>query len=78
MGLQRAIEEHLEALAAEYETDFEDDDVHVEVDVDADEDPETSKNAVRCTMTGQHRGLKYQDCVDILSKVPVRQGVFEG
>ena len=75
---EKAIEGHLEALEAEYETDFEDDDVHVEVDVDADEDPETSVNAVRCTLTGQHRGLKYQDCVDILSKVLVRQGVLEG
>ena len=75
---EKAIEERLEALEAEYETDFEDDDVHVEVDVDVDEDPETSANAVRCTLTGQHRGLGYEDCVDILSKVLVRQGVFEG
>ena len=50
----------------------------LEVDVDADEVPETSVNAVRCTCTGQHRGLKNEDCVDILSKVLVRQGVFEG
>ena len=75
---EEAIEEHLEALAAKYETDFEDDDVRVEVDVDADEHPHTSANAVRCTFTGQHRGLDEQGCVDILSKVLVRQGVFEG
>ena len=75
---EKAIEERLEALEAEYETDFEDDDVRVEVDVDADEDPETSANAVRCFYTGQHRGLDAQDCVDILSKVLARQGVFEG
>jgi hypothetical protein len=75
---EEAIEEHLEALAAKYETDFEDDDVRVEVDVDADEIPETSANAVRCTCTGQHRGLKNEDFVDILSKVLVGQGVFEG
>ena len=75
---EKAIEEHLEALAADYETDFEDDDVHVEVDVYADEDPLTSANAVRCTLTEQHRGLEYEDCVDILSKVLARQGVFEG
>jgi hypothetical protein len=48
------------------------------VDVDADEHPHTSANAVRCTFTGQHRGLDEQGCVDILSKVLVRQGVFEG
>ena len=75
---EKAIEERLEALEAEYETDFEDDDVRVEVDVDADEDPETSANAVWCTCTGQHHGLENEDCMDILSKVLVRQGVFEG
>jgi hypothetical protein len=75
---EKAIEEHLEALAAEYETDFEEDGVIVEVDIDADEHPHTSANAVRCTFTGQHRGLDEQGCVDILSKVLVRQGVFEG
>jgi len=75
---EKAIEEHLEALAAAYETDFEDDDVNVDVDVYADEDPLTSANAVRCTCTGQHRGLKDENFVDILSKVLVRQGVFEG
>ena len=56
---EKAIEEHLEAREAEYETDFEDDDVRIEVDVDADEDPETSANAVRCFYTGELYSLYF-------------------
>ena len=48
------------------------------MDVYADEDPKTSANTVWCTCTEQHHGQELEDCVDILSKVLVSHGVFEG
>ena len=72
-----AIEQHVKALAEKYDTDFDENAIDVEADVYTDEDP-SSANAVRCTFSGQHGGLDEEDCVDLLTKVLKRQGIFEG